>query len=139
MERELIVPCAIGASWLCLAAGGFLVKGTYTTTQQLKEDVPSIRKELEGISRRLDDTKADMALRINNEQQSIAEVLKAIQKTDEKQAEILREHGTKIAVLKQAFTTSHAAQLEMAKDLKELVGLQHEIKSIFSMLEIIPE
>jgi chromosome segregation ATPase len=139
MEKELIVPCAIGASWLCLAAGGFLVKGTYTTTQQLKEAVPSIQKELESVSRRLDDTKADIASKINDEQQSIAEVLKLIQKTDDKQADILREHSTKIAVLQQAFDTSHTNQLEMAKDIKELVGLQHEIKAKFSMLELVPE
>jgi len=139
MEKELIVPGAIGATYLCLAIGGFFIKNTIDDTRQLNQDMPTMQKELENISRRLDDTKADIASRINNEQQSIAEVLRAIQKTDEKQAEILREHGTKIAVLKQAFTTSHAAQLEMAKDLKELVGLQHEIKSIFSMLEIIPE
>ena len=126
MDSQRITAIALGVCWLAGIAGAFMLKGTYNDVQELKPRMSVAESRQNEFERR-----------IENEQESIANVLQSMQQLLAEQQKISASHDARLAVLEQSTQRGNAERLEMAKDIKALLQVSYEMRAKVNTIELV--
>lgn len=126
MDSQRITAIALGLCWLAGIAGAFMLKGTYNDVQSLKPRMSVAESRQNEFERR-----------IENEQESIANVLQSMQQLLAEQQKISASHDARLAVLEQSTQRGNVERSDMAKDIKALLQVSYEMRAKVNTFELV--
>jgi hypothetical protein len=126
MDSQRITAIALGVCWLAGIAGAFMLKSTYNDVQLLKPRMSVAESRQNEFERR-----------IENEQESIANVLQSMQELLAEQQKISASHDARLAVLEQSTERGNVERSDMAKDIKVLLQVSYEMRAKVNTFELV--